>query len=84
MHWGGPGELPGSFGWAMRNKIASIAPSCDPQGFAARNPRPLLLVHSVDSLRCEGSDAIEAKRTCRERRKRVDLMKMTRGGHQLF
>jgi hypothetical protein len=26
-----------------------------------------------NSLRCEGSDAIGAKRTCRERRKRVDL-----------
>ena len=32
---------------------------------------------SVESLRCEGSDAIGAKRTCRERRKRVDLTKMT-------
>src|SRR5580693_5217200 len=33
--------------------------------------------HRVDSLRCEGSDAIGAKRTCRERRERVDLTKMT-------
>jgi hypothetical protein len=33
--------------------------------------------HSVESLRCEGSDAIGAKRTCRERRKRVDMTKMT-------
>jgi len=28
--------------------------------------------HRVDSLRYEGSDAIGAKRTCRERRERVD------------
>jgi hypothetical protein len=34
------------------------------------------LAHRVDSLRCEGSDAIGAKRTCRERRERVDLTKM--------
>jgi len=33
----------------------------------------LLVAHRVDSLRCEGSDAIGAKRTCRERRERVDL-----------
>src|SRR6476620_4766423 len=32
--------------------------------------------HRVESLRCEGSDAIGAKRTCRERRKRVDLTKI--------
>jgi ABC-type uncharacterized transport system substrate-binding protein len=38
------------------------------------------MAHSVDSLRCEGSDAIGAKRTCRERRKRVDLTKMTHLG----
>jgi putative ABC transport system substrate-binding protein len=31
-------------------------------------------------LRCEGSDAIGAKRTCRERWERVDLTKMTRCG----
>jgi hypothetical protein len=36
-----------------------------------------VLAHRVDSLRCEGSDAIGAKRTCRERRERVDLPKMT-------
>src|SRR4029077_21188508 len=36
--------------------------------------------HRVDSLRCEGSDAIGAKRTCRERRQRVDLTKMTHCG----
>jgi hypothetical protein len=36
--------------------------------------RPVL-AQSVDSLRCEGSDAIGAKRTYRERRKRVDLTK---------
>jgi hypothetical protein len=41
-----------------------------------------LWAHCVDSLRCEGSDAIGAKRTCRERRERVDLTKMTQGGHQ--
>src|SRR3984893_14832345 len=35
------------------------------------------LAHRVDSRRCEGSDAIGAKRTCRERRERVDLTKMT-------
>jgi hypothetical protein len=33
------------------------------------------------SLRCEGSDAIGAKRTCRERRERVDLTKMTPTRH---
>ena len=32
------------------------------------------LYHRVELLRCEGSDAIGAKRTCRERRERVDLM----------
>src|SRR3984893_11209903 len=37
----------------------------------------LLMAHRVESLRCEGSDAIGAKRTCRERRERVDLTKMT-------
>jgi hypothetical protein len=41
----------------------------------------LLLAHRVDSLRCEGSDAIGAKRTCRERRERVDLTKMTHLGN---
>jgi hypothetical protein len=30
---------------------------------------------------CEGSGAIGAKRTCRERRQRVDLTKMTHSGH---
>ena len=35
------------------------------------------LYHRVELLRCEGSDAIGAKRTCRERRKWVDLTKMT-------
>jgi hypothetical protein len=34
------------------------------------------MAHRVESLRCEGSDAIGAKRTCRERRKRIDLTKM--------
>jgi hypothetical protein len=29
------------------------------------------MAHRVDSLRCESSDAIGAKRTCRERRERV-------------
>ena len=38
------------------------------------------LAHRVESLRCEGSDAIGAKRTCRERRERVDLTKMTHCG----
>jgi hypothetical protein len=37
----------------------------------------LQLAHRVDSLRRESSDAIGAKRTCRERRDRVDLAKMT-------
>ena len=37
----------------------------------------LLVAHRVDSLRCEGSDAIGAKRKCRKRRERVDLTKMT-------
>src|SRR5580693_5963216 len=36
--------------------------------------------HRVESLRCEGSDAIGAKRTCRERRERVGLMKTTQTG----
>jgi hypothetical protein len=35
------------------------------------------MAHRVGSLRWEGSDAIGAKRTCRERRERVDLTKMT-------
>src|ERR1700730_4784109 len=39
------------------------------------------MAHRVDSLRCEGSDAVGAKRTCRERRKRVDLTKMTPNRH---
>jgi hypothetical protein len=41
----------------------------------------LLVAHRVESLRCEGSDAIGAKRTCRELRERVDLTKMTPIGH---
>ena len=46
-------------------------------------PRPSSnFYHRVESLRCEGSDAIGAKRTCRERRERVDLTKMTHNGHQ--
>jgi hypothetical protein len=40
------------------------------------------VAHRVDLLRCEGSDAIGAKRTCRERRERVDLTKMTQLGHK--
>ena len=39
------------------------------------------LAHRVESLRCEGSDAIGAKRACRERRERVDLTKMTPSRH---
>jgi hypothetical protein len=39
------------------------------------------MAHRVDSLRCEGSDAIGAKRTCRERRERVDPTKMTPSRH---
>jgi hypothetical protein len=42
-----------------------------------------VVAHSVESLRCEGSDAIGAKRTCRERRKRVDMTKMTHLRHWL-
>src|ERR1700730_10667763 len=41
------------------------------------------LYHRVESLRCEDSDAIGAKRTCRERRERVDLTKMTHCWHEL-
>jgi len=41
------------------------------------------MTHRVDLLRCEGSDAMGAKRTCRERRKRVDLTKMTHLRHWL-
>src|ERR1700730_18157776 len=40
-------------------------------------PAGPLMAQSVDTLRCEGSDAIGANRTCRERRERVDLTKMT-------
>src|ERR1700732_5270085 len=36
---------------------------------------------TVAPLRCEGSDAIGAKRTGRERRERVDLTKMTPSRH---
>jgi len=36
-----------------------------------------VMAQSVESLRCEVSDAIGAKRTCRERRERVALTKMT-------
>jgi hypothetical protein len=36
------------------------------------------LARRVDSLRCQTSDAIGAKRTCGEGRERVDLTKMTR------
>jgi hypothetical protein len=41
-----------------------------------------LVAHCVESLRCEGSDAIGAKRTCRERRERLDLTKMTPSPHR--
>ena len=41
------------------------------------------MAHCVDLLRCEGSDAIGAKRTCRERRERVDLTKMTQCGPRM-
>jgi hypothetical protein len=51
------------------------------------HPGPLDRRHHLhrhlESLRCEGSDAIGAKRTCRERRKRVDLTKMTHLRHWL-
>jgi hypothetical protein len=39
------------------------------------------MAHRIESLRSEGSDAIGAKRTCRERRERVDLTKMTLSSH---
>jgi hypothetical protein len=39
----------------------------------------VLALH-VDSLRRRISEAIGAKRTCRERRERVDLTKMTHNG----
>jgi hypothetical protein len=39
------------------------------------------MAHRVELLRCEGSDAMETKRTCRERRERVDLTKMTLTGN---
>jgi hypothetical protein len=48
-----------------------------------RLPLGRLLAHRVGSLRCEGSDAIGAKRTCRERRERIDLTKMTHQRHWL-
>jgi hypothetical protein len=38
--------------------------------------------HRVDSLRCEGSDAIGAKRTCGELFGRVDPTLSTRLGHR--
>ena len=47
-----------------------------------RGRRPYM-AHHVESLRCEGSDAIGAKRTCRERRERVDLTKMTPTGQSV-
>src|SRR5258708_38221932 len=36
------------------------------------------MARRVDSLRCQTSDAIGAKRTCGEGRERIDLTKMTR------
>ena len=52
-----------------------------PKAVAASKCKALpLLAHRVDSLRCEGSDAIGAKRIRRERRERVDLTKMTHLG----
>ena len=48
-----------------------------PGGVGGAEPRgsPLSrsLAHRVDSLRCEGSDTIGAKRTCRERRPKPGL-----------
>jgi hypothetical protein len=42
-----------------------------------------LMAHRVDSLRCEGSERSERSGTCRERRERVDLTKMTRCGSRV-
>src|ERR1700730_1708748 len=42
--------------------------------------RELLVAPRIDSLRCEGSDAIRAKRTCRERREGVGRVKMAQSG----
>jgi hypothetical protein len=50
-------------------------------GRTQRVYRPLLALN-VRSLRRRNSDAIGAKRTCRERRQRVGLTKMTQLGHR--
>jgi hypothetical protein len=42
----------------------------------------LLRLSALALVGREGSDAIGAKRTCRERRERVDLTKMTRRRHR--
>jgi hypothetical protein len=71
---------------------SSPSAACDPTGTGTSRLIPFLrsrkwqcrlLAHRVDLLRCEGSDAIGAKRTCRERRERVDLTKMTHQRHWL-
>jgi hypothetical protein len=69
---------------------ALAAPAAAFCGFTARKLAPgnlgLLQQYrhtASDSLRCEDSEAIGAKRTCRERRERVDLTKMTHQQHWL-
>jgi hypothetical protein len=49
-------------------------------GFMLQCMSSVMAAHRVESLRCESPNAIGAKRTCRERRKRVDLTKMTQLG----
>src|ERR1700736_1379181 len=56
---------------AVRTRMPGGVGGAEPRG----SPLSRSLAHRVDSLRCEGSDAIGAKRTCRERRERVDLTK---------
>jgi hypothetical protein len=52
---------------ATRSKYCTVASALESPVMALR----------VDSLRCRISEAIGAKRTCRARRERVDLTKVT-------
>src|ERR1700730_1991842 len=69
----GPHRILPKWRIAVRGSVACFAVRRQTRGIP-------LLAHRVESLRCERSDAIGAKRTCRERRKRVDLTKMTHLG----
>src|ERR1700724_3055532 len=80
----GPHVLPGGglHHHPTRNGISRSGGSVTCSPCAQRPSEAPLLAHRVDSLRCEGSDAIGAKRTCRERGERVDLTKMTHLRHR--